>query len=171
MLPKLPASVPQLGLISAPISGVSVGLQSSLPLQSSCLFEGIPLLLVSSNHLDSVLLPWPISNSFVVSRRMTWRESTSWPSPKKMTQVGGHFPPCVTLRHSRKGSFMCFVCIVEPCTPAGMGSPSLLGWGAGMLLGVYASGCASRNSNSGYKQMASWEKKVIPSTPAPGFAP
>lgn len=48
---------PQLGLTSAPISGVSVGLQSSLPLQSSCSFVGIPPLLIPSNRPDSVLPP------------------------------------------------------------------------------------------------------------------
>lgn len=108
---------PWLGLTSAPISGVLVGLPSSLPLQSSCSFEDIPPLLVSSNRLDSVLPPWPIGNSSVVSRRMTWRESTSWPLPKKTTQVGGRFPPRMTLHHSGKCSFTYFVCTGE------------LGWG------------------------------------------
>lgn len=66
---------------------------------------------------------------------------------------------------------MCFVCTVELRALARTGSPSLPGWGAGMLLGVHASMCASWGSNSGYKQMTGWEEKVIASNLVPGFAP
>lgn len=66
---------------------------------------------------------------------------------------------------------MHFVCTVELCAPVGTGSPSVPGWGAGMLLDVYTSMRASWGSNSGHKQMTSWEKKFIPSNLVTGFAP
>lgn len=43
---------------------------------------------------------WPINKCFIVCRRMTWKESISWPLLKKMTQVGGRFLHCMTLHPS-----------------------------------------------------------------------
>lgn len=76
----------QPSLTSAPISGVAVG--------PPFVFKGIPPLFVSRNH--PVLSLWPVNNGFVVCRRMTWKESISWPLLKKMIQVGGYFPPRMT---------------------------------------------------------------------------
>lgn len=77
-LPKLPPSAlntfmhqPHLSSYFWFLSGVLVN-----PPFVIILSDSTPVLLISRNHLDSVLPPWPISNSCVVSRRMTWRVST-----------------------------------------------------------------------------------------------
>lgn len=92
MLPKKPGSVP-----AASTTQPHLGSHFWCPSGASfcdCVFEGIPPLFVSRNH--PVLSLWPVNNSFVVCRRMTWKESISWPLLKKMIQVGGYFPPHVT---------------------------------------------------------------------------
>lgn len=88
-----------------------------------------------------------------------------WPLPKKTTQVGGRFLPCVTtLHHSRLWSFMCLFALWSPTPRPGWGVPACWDGELGCFWVFRLAGVLAGNQILDIKR---WPAGKIKSSPPP----